>query len=175
MDTHSEKLLDKMCNKEEPDAYLYADKLAKIGSPEIFDSLVKILQEGDMDNAYLATRAISQMENRQQALDTLLDVIHDRKNQGQNGGLVQFLESFDLSEKFVDLFRIYLFGNFKASWIAKHYLDSVEFDITPRVLKKAEKHLKHFINNNSPSSEEYKLKLAEAEEIVGEIKEILET
>ena len=83
------------------------------------------------------------------------------------------LEGFDLTESFVDVLRIYLFGNFKASQLAKDYLDSLEFGITSRVLKKAEKHWNHFKNNVNPNSDDFEIKKAEVEEILQEIKELL--
>jgi hypothetical protein len=167
------KLLVKLCDKDESDAYRYADKLAKINSEEVMQKLLVILKENDMENAYLAARALSKMDRRQEALDSLLEVIHDKKNQHQNGGLVEMLENFDLSEKFVDLFRIYLFGNFKASLLAKSFLDTVEFHISPRILKKAEKHWNHFCHNSNPNEGDYQVKSIEAQEIINEIKEIL--
>lgn len=162
-----------MCDKDEAEAYVFADRLAKIGTEEVLNELLIILKSGDMDNAYLAAKALSQMKENQKALDELLEVIHDKKNQQQNGGLVQMLEGFDLSDKFVDIFRIYLFGNFKASLFAKEYLDTVEFELSPRVLKKVEKHWTHYLNNSNPHDEEVKAKRTEAEEIIKEIRELL--
>jgi hypothetical protein len=162
-----------MCDKDEAEAYVYADALANIGTEEVLNELLAILKSGDMDNAFLAARALSQLKDKEKALDEVLEVIHDKKNQHQNGGLVQMLGDFDLSEKFVDIFRIFLFGNFKASLFAKEYLDTVEFEISPRVLKKAEKHWKHYLNNSNPDDEEVKAKRADAEEIIKEIRELL--
>ncbi|MFD2201217.1 HEAT repeat domain-containing protein [Shivajiella indica] len=166
-------LIQKMCNKEEGEAYLFADKLAALGTEEVLLALLEVLKSEDMDEAYLAARALSKMENNQMALKPLFEVIHDKKNQNRNGGLVQMLEGFDLTESFVDILRIYLFGNFKASLLAKDYLDSVEFEITPRVLKKAEKHWNHFKNNVNPNSDDFEIKKAEVEQILNEIKELL--
>lgn len=166
-------LIQKMCDKNDAEAYRHADKLAAIGTEEVMQALLEVLKSEDLDDAYLATRALSKMDNNQGALVFLFDVIHDKKNQSRNGGFVQMLEGFDLSESFVDLLRIYLFGNFKASQLAKDYLDTIEFEITPRVLKKAEKHWKHYINNVNPNSEEFEIKKAEVEQILFEIKELL--
>jgi hypothetical protein len=166
-------LVQKMCNKEEAESYLYADKLAGIGTEEVLTALLEVLKSEDIEDAYLAARALSKMENNQSALSSLFEVIHDKNNQNRNGGFVQMLDGFDLSDSFVDLLRIYLFGNFKASLLAKDFLDSVEFEITPRVLKKAEKHWNHFKNNVNPDSEDFEIKQSEVEEILREIKELL--
>ncbi|WP_291784797.1 HEAT repeat domain-containing protein [Cecembia sp.] len=163
----------KLCDKDESDAYLFADKLAKINSEEVMQRLLDILKDNDIENSYLAARALSKMERRQEALDILLEVIHDKKNQHHNGGLVEMLENFDLSEKFVDIFRIYLFGNFKASLLAKSFLDTEEFNISPRILRKAEKHWNHFSHNSNPNEGDFQVKSIEAQEIINEIKEIL--
>lgn len=166
-------LIQKMCDKNEAEAYRHADKLAALGTEEVMQALLEVLTSEDLDDAYLAARALSKMDNNQMALVSLFEVIHDKKNQSRNGGFVQMLEGFDLAESFVDLLRIYLFGNFKASLLAKEYLDTIEFDITPRVLKKAEKHWNHFINNVNPNSDDFEIKKAEVEEILFEIKELL--
>lgn len=166
-------LIHKMCDKDEAEAYIFADQLAKIGTEEVLIELLKVLKAGDMENAYLAARALSQMKDNQKALEDLLEVILDKENQQQNGGLVQMLAGFDLSEKFVDIFRIYLFGNFKAALFAKDYLDTVEFEISPRILKKVEKHWNHYLNNSNPNDEDVKAKRIEAEQIIKEIRELL--
>jgi hypothetical protein len=165
-------LLTKMCDKSEANAYIFADKLAKIDSDEALHKLIELLKKGNMDDAYLSARALGKMGRKQEALDTLFEVIHDKKNQHQNGSLVEILENFDLSEKFVDLFRIYLFGNFKASSLAKSFLDTVEFDISPRVLKKVEKHWNHYCHNVNPEEGDYQVKSIEAQEIIKELKEL---
>ena len=74
-----------------------------------------------------------------------------------------------MAERFVDIFRVFLFGNFKASTLAKDYLDSVEFEITPRTLRKAEKHWNHYLHN--PEDEgSLILKKAEVEPMLEELK-----
>ncbi|AGA79664.1 HEAT repeat domain-containing protein [Echinicola vietnamensis] len=166
-------LIHKMCDKQEEEAFVYADKLAEIGGEEVLEKLIHVLKGEDVESAYLAARGLAVMENNDAALDPLLEVIHDKKNKGHNGTFVQALEGFDISGKFVDILRIYLFGNFKASLLAKDYLDYTEFDITPRVIRKAEKHWKHF-QNNSASDQEYDIKKQEVEEILGELKEMFD-
>lgn len=172
MENQSQVLIQKMCNKDEAEAYLYADKLAEIGTEEVLQALINILKGEDIEDAYLAARALSKMESNQEALPILMEVIHDKKNKNRNGHFVQMLEGFDLSDSFVDLFRIYLFGNFKSSALAKEYLDTVEFDISPRVLKKMEKHWNHFKNNTAPDSEDFMIKGPAVTEMFEEIKSI---
>ncbi|MCC5937074.1 MAG: HEAT repeat domain-containing protein [Lunatimonas sp.] len=151
----------------------FAEKLAKIGTDEVKERLLEIVGGEDMENAYLAVKALSLMENREDVLDSVFAAIHRPANRDKNGGLVSLLEDFDLSEHFVDVFRVFLFGNFKASTLAGSYLDYMEFDITPRTLKKAEKHWNHFLNNAS-SDEAFELKRTEGEEILREIKALLD-
>jgi hypothetical protein len=165
-------LMLKFLNKEENDPYQFGDKLAKIGTPEVRQKLIAVVKGNDMDEAYLATKVLGKMEDNSEGLDAVLEVIHLPANRGTNGGLVSLLDDFDLSDKFVDIFRIYLFGNFKAHSLAKEYLDYTEFNITPRTLKKAEKHWNHFLNN-SRADEWFELKRQEAEVIFKEISEIL--
>ncbi|MEX2564644.1 MAG: HEAT repeat domain-containing protein, partial [Cyclobacteriaceae bacterium] len=127
----------------------------------------------DMEDAFLAAKVLATMDAKEESLDVLLEVIHLPANKNQNGGLVSLLEEFDLSEKFVDLFRIYLFGNFKASALAKNHLDYTEFDINSRTLKKAEKHWNHFLNN-ATNDDAFELRKEEAGTILQEIRELLQ-
>ncbi|MBW3468051.1 HEAT repeat domain-containing protein [Arthrospiribacter ruber] len=172
MQTTIDQLLTRMCDPQEKEAYLYADKLSKIGNQEVIDKLIEILKSENYENAQLAARALGKIQDNQPALDHLFEVIHRRENQLRNGSFVQTLEGYDLSEKFVDLFRLYLFGNFKTSALAKELLDTVEFELTPRVLKKLEKHWNHFKNNIDQNSEEFEIKRSEVEEMMEEIKQI---
>ncbi|MBS9524607.1 HEAT repeat domain-containing protein [Litoribacter ruber] len=173
MEKNIEYLLEKMCNPQEEEAYKYADELAEIGGEEVLQRLITLIKSEDKECAFLAARSLSKIENNQEALDPLLEAIHEKDNKNQNGAFVQALEGFDISSKFVDILRIYLFGNFKASTIAKSYLDYTEFDITPRVIKKAEKHWNHF-TNNSKQDEAFELKKAEVEEMLSEMKSMFE-
>ena len=174
MEEHIDDLILKFLNKDEGDPYYYGNKLAKIGTPEVKEKLIDVVKGEDMDNAFMAAKVLGGMEENADALDAILEVIHLPANRGVNGGLVSLLEDFDLSEKFVDIFRIYLFGNFKAYSLAKEYLDYTEFDIIPRTIKKAEKHWNHFLNNSS-ADEWFELKKQEAEIIFNEIREILDS
>lgn len=174
MEQKVQDLFRKMCDKNESEAFYYADQLAKIVTEEVLSKLLELLRSEDFDDAYLAARALSKMGDNQVALEPLLEVIHAKSNQQRNGAFVEMLEGFDLSNNFVDLFRIYLFGNFKASLLAKELLDSVEFDITPRVLKKAEKHWKHFINNTNAESDEFILKKDEVETMLQEMRDLFD-
>ncbi|WP_194775849.1 HEAT repeat domain-containing protein [Pararhodonellum marinum] len=166
-------LIEKMCDKNESEAYRYADKLAEIGGEEVLDELLVILKGEDLENAMLAARALSSMKDNQNALDPLLELIHDKSLRYQNGMFVQALEGFDLSQKLVDVFKIYLYGNFKSSLLAKEYLDHVEFDISPRTIRKMEKHWNHY-QHNSPEDEAFELKKLEVEEMIGEMKALFD-
>ncbi len=172
MENKVQHLLNKMCDKSEGEAFAYADQLAEIGTEEVVDQLINILTGEDIENAYLAARALGKIENNSKALDPLLELIHDHENKNRNGLFVQALEGFDLSDKFVDLLRIYLFGNFKSSNLAKGYLDYVEFDLSPRTIKKAEKHWNHYQNNVSEDSDDYLIKKQEVETMLEEIKQL---
>ncbi|WP_375585502.1 HEAT repeat domain-containing protein [Cyclobacterium xiamenense] len=177
MDTEAEKISEwiaRLLDEQEAEPLRHAARLAGIGGPQVQDELLRVLKEGSMEQAFLATKALAMMETgKEESLDALLEVIHRPANAGKNGGLVSLLEEFDLSEKFVDLFRIYLFGNFKSSALAKAHLDYEEFVISPRTLKKAEKHRQHFLNNSPKEDEGFLLKKQEAEIILKELRELL--
>lgn len=168
MEDQIDILIQRMTDKEEREAYKYAEKLAGIGTEEVAQKALALLESRDMENAYLASKVLGMMQDNHFALDPLLKIILDKENLHQNGALVESLEAFDLREKFVDVFRLYLFGNYKASTLAKEYLDHTEFDITPRVIKKAQKHWNHY-QNNVRRDEAFEIKKSEAQTILGEL------
>ena len=93
----------------------------------------------------MAARTLGLIKNNAVALDALLETIDN--NPSIAGDLMVFLDGFDLSDKFVPIFKYSLYGSFKVVSIAEELLDYKEFDITPRVLKKATKAWNHYGNN----------------------------
>ncbi|WP_268033924.1 HEAT repeat domain-containing protein [Algoriphagus sp. PAP.12] len=171
MDQDLEFLFSKITDPNESEAYVFADKLGLKANDEAKDKLLELVKGENWEVAYLACRALSKTIWQDEALDAIFDVIFDRKNKNLQGAFVQILEEYDLSLRFVDIFRVYLFGNFKASTLAKDYLDQVEFEITPRTIRKAEKHWNHYIHN--PEDEgSMAIKKAEIEPMLLEMKEL---
>ena len=168
-DSAVEQLFETLFTDQEGDTFKVADQLAMCTQPWVREKLLTLLSDERYDIQYLAARAISKMPSRQEVLPQVFEAIHSHQNQGRNGAIVEILEEFDLSDHFVDILRLYLFGGFKVLQIAKELLDFTEFDITPRVIKKAEKHWKHY-QNNSPRNDEYEMKRREVEQIFTDLK-----
>lgn len=171
MEEEIQRLFDRMCDPEEKDAYFFADKLGQKADEKIKDELVELLKNDSWEKGYLAARALSKTPFQKEALDGIFEVIFEKKNRAFQGAFVQILEEYDLSDRFVDLLKVFLFGNFKASSLAKSYLDSVEFDITPRTIRKAEKHWNHYLHNPEDEAS-VSIKKAEIEPILQEMKEL---
>lgn len=171
MDQDLEFLFNKITDPNESEAFVYADKLGLKADEAAKDKLLELIKGENWEIAYLACRALSKTIWQDEALDAIFEIIYDKKNKNHQGAFVQILEEYDLSLRFVDIFRVYLFGNFKASTLAKDYLDQVEFEITPRTIRKAEKHWNHYIHN--PEDEgSFLIKKAEIEPMLLEMKEL---
>ncbi len=171
MQEEIQKLFDRMSDPTESEAYYFADKLGALADEEAKNQLIGLVKGDNWEVAYLACRSLSKTTFQGEALDAIFEAIFDKKNRAVQGAFVQILEEFDLSNSFVDVFRVYLFGNFKASTLAKDYLDEVEFDITPRTIRKAEKHWNHYLHN--PEDEgSLELKKAEVEPMLQEMREL---
>lgn len=174
MENEIEFLVEKITDKEEKEPLKYVEKLAAIGTDEVFHAIIGLLKHEDWEIAFLAAKTLGKMDQREKGLDALMEIIHSRDNITRSGELVVALEAFDLSNHFVDVLRIYLFGNYKASVLAKEYLDHTEFDITPRIIKKAKKHWHHY-QNNTKQDHAYELKEAEVNAIFHDLDNLFHT
>lgn len=173
MEEEIDQLIAKMTNKEESEAFRYSNQLAKIDNEQVMEKMITLLYDESYDTKYLAARTLGLMKNNAAALDPILEAINDKRNQHQNGGMAEALTHFDCSHKFVDILKLYLFGDFKVSAMAKLVLDYQEFDITPRTIRKAEKHWNHF-SNNTKHDEAYEQKKSETEAILSDLKALFE-
>ncbi len=173
MNEELQKLFDRMCDPKESEAHHFAEKLGSKADEETKNKLIELVKGDNWELTFLAAKALSKTPWNSESLEAIFGAIFDKKNKSLQGTFVQLLEDFDLSESFVDLFRVYLFGNFKASTLAKEYLDSVEFDITPRTIRKAEKHWNHYLHNpEDPDS--VVIKKMEVEQMMKELKDLFE-
>lgn len=164
-----EEFIKKLHDPSDDNVYYYSEQLALTNSPEVLERMLSLLDHNNDDVKYLAARTLSLMENNEDALIPLLEAINDKKNKNCSGGLTEALEGFDCSKKFVEIFKLYLFGSLKTSGLAKRMLDYEEFEITPRVIRKSEKHWNHF-QNNVKKDEEFELTKIEVEEILENLK-----
>ena len=165
--------IQKIQDPSDDSAYYYSDQLGAIGGEEVLKELIALLSHENDEVKFLAARSLGAMDDNAAAYDSLLGAINDKKNKLCSGGLTEALEGFDCSSKFVDIFKLYLFGNLKTSGLAKRMLDYEEFDLTPRVLRKAEKHWAHF-QNNVKHDDEFEVTKMEVEAFLNEIKSLFE-
>ena len=121
-------------------AYKASDALGRIGSENVVQAMIKLLEHPYPESRIIAARTLGLVENNSEALMPLLEAIKNKDNRGITGDIMVALDDFDVSDIYVELFKLYLFGSYKVSMIAKDLLDHKEFDITPRVIKKAQKH-----------------------------------
>ncbi len=154
-------------------AYEAADKLAELGGEEVIQQLLALLSSSNFNTVYLAARALSKRKDNGTAIEAVFELIKDGKEPFLKGILTEALSGFDCSEYFVDVFKLYLFGNLKVSAMAKEVLDDQEFAITPRVIRKAEKHWKHYTHNVKQDAD-FDLKKEEVEAMFDTMKGLFE-
>lgn len=167
------KLLAIIEEGKDDNAFSAADKLAEIGGEAIIPSLVTLLSSSNHDTVYLAARALSQCKDNASAIEAVFDLIKNGKEPFVKGILTEALSGFDCSEYFVDIVKLYLFGSLKVSAMAKTLLDEQEFAITPRVIRKAEKHWKHY-QHNVKQDDDFHAKQQEMESMFEIMKELFE-
>jgi len=173
LNAETKELVEQITGELPENAYKISEQLARIGGEEVFSAMITLLENPNPESRIIAAITLGKIKDNQLALDPLLDVIKSKGNEKIAGELMTALEGFDVSSKYVELFRLYLFGGFKVSLIAKGLLDFKEFDITPRVIKKAEKHWNHY-SNNVKQDEAFEVKKAEVEAMLKDLKDFLE-
>lgn len=154
-------------------AYKASDSLGRIGSVDVLNAMIELLTHPNPESRYMAARTLGLVKNNGEALVPLLEAIQRKENSAMAGDFLVALEEFDLSANYVDLFKLYLFGSFRVSKIAKNLLDHEEFEITARVLRKAQKHWNHY-SNNIKQDEVYTLQKIEVEEMFDDLKTFIE-
>jgi len=154
-------------------AYMAADRLAEIGGEEIMQKMMALLASTNDNTVYLAARTLSKCTENAKVIEEVFELIKNANEPFLKGVLTEALSGFDCSEYFVEVLKIYLFGTFKASAMAKEVLDGQEFAITPRVIRKAEKHWHHY-EHNVKQDDSFMLKKQEIEIMFSMMKELFE-
>ncbi|WP_420581571.1 HEAT repeat domain-containing protein [Reichenbachiella sp.] len=165
-------LVQQLSGELDDQAFKASDILAEKKSAEVIGEMVKLLDHPNDESKILAARTLGLIADHREALDPILQAID--KNPKIAGELLVHLENFDLSDKYVALFKLSLFGSFKVSSLAQDLMDHKEFDITPRVLKKARKAWHHY-ENNVKHDELYELKKLEVEELLTELQSFMDS
>ena len=165
------ELIEKMCAEGENKAFEYSDQLTRIGGDYVIEQMTELLSSPNFEISYLAAKTLSGVKGNSAALKPLFEIIHAKGNEQKNGGFVEALSGFDLSDEFVNIFKLFLSTNFKVESMASVMLDYTEFNITPRTIRKAEKHWNHY-EHNTPHDELYDLKKSEVDELLGDLKSL---
>jgi len=165
-------LVQQLSGKLTENAFRASDALGQIGSKEVVTAMLELLNHSNPESRILAARTLGLVKNNHEALTPLMEALKNKENMVIAGDIMMALEGFDVSNIYVELFRLYLFGSYKVSMIAKELLDYKEFDITPRVIRKAQKHWDHY-SNNVKHDEIYALRKKEVEEQLNDLKAFL--
>ena len=168
-----QNLIAQMTEPEQNKAFEFSDSLSHIGGEEVVAKMMALLKDEHLEVRYLASRTLGLCKDRALALEPLLEAINDISNKSIQGDLAEYLDEYDCSDKFVPIFKLYLFGSLKTSTMAKEILDFEEFDITPRVIRKAEKAWKHY-QSNVKQDEAFELQKKDVESFLGELKSLFE-
>jgi hypothetical protein len=148
--------------------------LASVGTEEVVLKLIELFKSNDTEARLIAARTLGLIKNNELALPLMLEALKQPENASILGELLMALEGFDISDSYVEIFKHYLFGSFKVSRVATDLLDHKEFNITARVIKKAQKHWSHYANNVK-HDEAFELQKIEVEERMNDLKSFVET
>jgi len=162
-----------LSNELTESSFKTAESLSKIGTEEVVDAMIGLLAHESPDTRFIAAKTLGEIADNSKALLPMWETIHNVENKNIKGDLISALEGFDISDHYVDVFKLFLFGSFKVSLIAENLLDYKEFTITPRVIKKSRKHWAHYANNVK-KDEAFELQKSEIERRLLELNEYLE-
>ncbi|WP_185152774.1 HEAT repeat domain-containing protein [Fulvivirga aurantia] len=172
--TDIQPLINQLKGDLNDDAYQVSDQLAEIGSEEVVKAMVDLMETAENEESrIMAARTLSLIEENQAALTPLFEAMENPANEDIKGDLVNALEGFDLSQHYVPIFKLFLYGNFRVSRLAKDLLDHEEFEITPRVLKKARKNWNHYANNTK-QDDAFALRKQEVENMLADLDAFVE-
>jgi hypothetical protein len=170
---NTSELIDQLTGEVNDASYEASESLATIGGTEVVNMIVPLLKHESLETRYIAAVTLGHIQENQSALELVLEAIQDKENLSIAGDLLPTLENYDLSTKYVELFKHYLFGSYKVSMLALDLLDHMEFDITARVIRKSRKHWDHY-SNNVKHDELYDLKKMEVEDILNHLQEYVD-
>lgn len=166
-------LIKKLLSEEDENAYTYSSKLAEIGNEYVIEKVGELLYHESDEVKYLAAQTLSNCPSKEITIELMFDAINSPENKGKNGILLDALEEFDCSQKFVPIFKLTLSSNFKVQMAAQELLDYVEFDLSPRDIKKAKKAWSHYCYNVK-QDDAFELKKREVEELFEDLDAIFE-
>ena len=164
--------VEQLTGEMQESAYKASDALGRIGSEEVVDAMISLLEHPYAESRIIAARTLGLIRDSEKSVDAIMNAVKDKENSAIAGDLLMSLEELDISDLYVEMFRLYLFGTFKVSTVAKGFLDFKEFDITPRVVKKAQKHWDHY-SNNIKHDDVFELKKAEVESMLEDLRAFL--
>jgi hypothetical protein len=164
--------VEQLTGEMQESAYKASDALGRIGSEEVVDAMIKLLEHPYAESRIIAARTLGLIKDNKRVVEAIMHAVKDKENSAIAGDLLMSMEELDISDLYVEMFRLYLFGTFKVSTVAKGFLDFKEFDITPRVIKKAQKHWDHY-SNNVKRDEIYELRKAEVESMLEDLRAFL--
>ncbi len=161
-----------LLGENDDDAIIASDWLAKNLTDDIYHFLIELLGSDEESMRDIAAVTLAKT-NDNRAIEPLFEAIKKKENENQRGVLVGCLAAFDIDAHFIDIFKLYLFGNFKVSAFAFDLLNTKSFDIRPRTLKKASKAIHHFSHNIGQDDEIAQERKEEGEVILKELEELL--
>ncbi len=167
-----EKYRMSLLSENDDEAIIASDWLANNSTDEIFTFLIELLNSEDEFARDIAAVTLAKT-NDNRAIEPLFEAIKKKENEHKRGVLVGCLDAFEIDTYFVDIFKLYLFGNFKVSVFAFDLLNTKSFDIRTRTLKKAAKALHHFSHNIGQDDDVAQERKEEATIILKELEELL--
>ena len=109
MQAEIERLLIKMCDPEEKEAYFFADKLGKLIDDAGKDRLIELIKGDQWEIGYLAARALSNASYNEEALDALFETMYFNLIFKKINNFTKTLKNYEENNLLIIAFSIYVF------------------------------------------------------------------
>jgi hypothetical protein len=106
-----------------------SDGLAEIGSPEVINFFISLLEQDNANIRNVAALGLRKLSDNQ-ALEPLFRAINKKENENNRGTMVYALQTLDCSHKLPELFDLLFYGNFEVKMGVSVILDEQTFEFT---------------------------------------------
>src|SRR5210317_759722 len=95
--------VEQLTGEMEESAYKASDALARIGSEEVVDAMIELLEHPYSESRIIAARTLGLIKGSERAVDAIIEAVKNKENSAIAGDLLMSLEELDISDLYVEM------------------------------------------------------------------------